>query len=143
MSDYKISIVPPNMVEYLWEDVAPIIQRPIDLSHNEVTLDIAKKELMSGGVTLVIVTLGDEIVAINTLEVRTFPTGKKAMYIPLTGGDHLDYWMLDFLAMVKEMAKAHGCTHIRGLAVRKGWLRKLEKLGFEPISTTIELEIQP
>ena len=141
MSAYKISIVPPNLIDYMWADIAPIIKRPIDLSHDEVTLEIAKKELESGGVSLVLITKGPQLVAINTLEVRTFPTGKKCMYIPLTGGDELDGWMEEFLGMVTATAKQHGCSHIRGLAVRKGWLRKLEGLGFEPISTTIEMEI--
>ena len=142
MSEYKISAVPANMIECLWDKIEPIIRRPIELSHNEVTVDIAKKELMSGGVMLIVITKGPDIIAINTLEVRTFPTGKKALYIPLTGGDDLDKWMEEFLETAKQIAIGYKCTHIRGLAVRKGWLRKLEYLGFEPISTTIEMEIK-
>jgi len=142
MSEYKISVVPANMIECIWHMVEPIIKRPIDLSHDEVTLEVAKETLMNGGIMLVVITKKAKIIAINTLEVRTFPTGKKVLYIPLTGGDDLDCWMDTFIKTATQIALGYNCTHLRGLAVRDGWLRKLKHLGFEPISTTIEMEIE-
>jgi len=142
MSDISIAAITSENIPAIWSRVEKLLQKVADVSHGELTLDIIRAELMSGKCLLVTVSRGSDIVAVNTLEIHTFKTGIKALYIPITGGDELDEWLGEFLEKVKSIARDYGCTEIRGKAVRNGWIRKLKPYGWEPVHTVIHCPVE-
>jgi hypothetical protein len=136
-----IAAVPASMIPLVWDRVVPQLEKPIALSHGEVTLDSIKARIMSGDVLLITVSRGIEIIAVNTVEVRESESGLRALYIPLIGGSEMEEWMDRFLKIVKAIAKDFNCTELRGIAARKGWMRKLKPLGWSEVSTIIKCDV--
>lgn len=139
---YIIAAVPATMIELVWDKVEPHLQRVVDRAHNEITMDSVKARLVSGNALLVTISQDDEIVAINTMEVRVMESGLRTMYIPITGGGDLDTWMDEFLEIAKAIARDYNCTELRGLAVRRGWLKKLEQHGWENVEMIIRCPVE-
>lgn len=138
---YIIAAIPITLVEVLWDDVVPHLERVVDVSHGEITCDSVKKSILSGKVLLIAICKGNQIIAVNTIEVRTFDSGVKALFIPVTGGDELEGWMDQFLDVAEQIGKEQGCSEIRGIAARKGWLRKLKNQGWGEINISIGKQI--
>lgn len=136
-----IAAVPLTMIDLIWDRVEPILALPVAKAHWELTLEAIKDKLKRGEALLMTVSRGSHIIAAATIEVRTFDTGNKALYIPLVGGTEMDSWMHRFLDICKAIAKDFGCEELRGIAVRKGWLRKLCDLGWEEVSVTIKCKV--
>lgn len=136
-----IAAIPQTMIDLIWDRVAPQLERPIALSHGEVTLESIKRRLITGDVLLITVSRGTEIIAVNTVEVRESESGLRALYIPLIGGSEMEDWMDRFLDIVKAIAKDFNCTELRGIAARKGWMRKLKPLGWSEVSTIIKCDV--
>ena len=141
MSKYIIAAVPATMIELVWDKVTPHIDRVIEVAHGELTRESLFKRLISGNTLLITISLGADIVACNTLEVRTFDSGTKALFIPVVGGYDLDEWMPEFLVIAKAIAKDYECTELRGLAVRPGWTKKLKPHGWENVHMVIKCDL--
>ena len=140
-SGFIFAAIPPYLIDYVWKDAAPILQRVVDCSHGELTLDAIKRKSKSGETLLVLILKGDEVVAVNTADIVEFDSGLRVMYIPITGGDYIDEWLFDSLEVGKALARDHNCTELRGLSVRKGWLRKLPP-GWESITDVIKFDLE-
>jgi len=136
-----IAAVPQTMIGLIWDRVVPHLEKPISLSHGEVTLDSIKRRLISGDVLLITISRESEIIAVNTVEVRESESGLRALFIPLIGGSEMNEWMDRFLDIVKAIAKDLNCTELRGIAARKGWMRKLKPLGWSEVSTIIKCDV--
>lgn len=139
---YMISAVPVPLIEVVWPQCIEHIQRVVEKAHGEITLESVKARLMTGNSLLVTISKGVEIVACNILEVRVMDSGLRALYIPITGGNDLDKWMPRFLEVAKAIATDYQCTELRGLAVRKGWMRVLKSHGWEEVHTVIKCNIE-
>jgi len=142
MSNITIAAVPQTLIEVIWDRVEELLQRVVNVSHGELTLELIKKNLIKGDYLLITIAKGKDIIAVNILEIRTFQSGIKALYIPITGGDDLDEWMPRFLELAEGIARDYRCTEMRGLAVRAGWLRKLKPYGWEPVHTVIRCPVE-
>lgn len=140
--NYVISAVPITLVDVVWPQCIEHIQRVVDRAHGEITLDSVKSRLMTGNSLLVTISKGVEIVACNILEVRVMDSGLRALYIPITGGHDLDQWMPRFLEVAKAIGKDYKCKELRGLAVRKGWMRVLKQYNWEEVHTVIKCDIE-
>ncbi len=137
-----ISACPVTLVELVWPKVEPCLALPIAKANGEVTMETTKAKLLSGEALLMIVSRGTDVLAAATIEVRTYESGQRGLYIPLVGGREMDLWMFRFLDIAKAIAKDHNCSELRGIAVRKGWLRKLKDLGWEEVSTIIKCNVE-
>jgi hypothetical protein len=125
MNEYKLSVLPINMIEYMWPVLSPYLQRVVDLAPAEFNLDTMKQFTLNGGATICLITQSAELRIVLTLEVRTFQTGTKVLYVPLISGDHMEECFDYVFEQIKNAAKELGCSEIRGLAARPGWLRRL------------------
>lgn len=138
---YKIAAIPIPLVDVLWETIEPILQRVVDVAHDEINCESIRQRVLRGDVLLLVICKGEEIIAVNTAEVRIFDTGKRALYIPIVGGDELDGWMHQFLEVAKSIAIEYKCEELRGLAARRGWLKKLAPLGWKEAHTVVSFDI--
>jgi len=141
MNDLKISAIPIPLIEVVWGQVEPILKTVTDVSHGELTVDSVKAQLLRGDALLMTISENENIVAINTFEVREFGSGMKALYIPITGGKCMDGWLDRFLEIAKQTARDYGCNELRGLAVRKGWMRVLKERGWEDVHQVIRCKV--
>ena len=141
MSDLKMGVVPYTMIDLVWDRVLPVIQLAADKAPEDVCCQVIYDELANGAKLLVAISRGAEIIAVNVLDMRTLDTGIKILYIPITAGKEMDLWLDHFLVLAKDIAKAHNCVELRGLAVRNGWIKKLKPHGWEEMFTTIRCKL--
>lgn len=113
------------MIPVVWAQFEHFIQKVVNVSSGELSMDSVHESMVQGKCVVIIVIKGKEIIGVNTIEIFTFNSGLKALYVPIIGGKEIDKWGVDFFCMCKDYAKQVGCTEIRGLAARAGWLRKL------------------
>jgi len=137
-----ISAISADKIDLIWPLVEHHLQRVVDVAHGELTLYSIKGRLQDGMSILITINKGSEIIAVNTLEIRDFDSGLRALFIPITGGDYLDEWKDMFLDVAKSIAIEHGCDELRGIAVRDGWLRKLKPDGWEPLHQIIRYKLE-
>ena len=133
-ADIKVHHVDPMMLPFVWDECKKHLQKACDRSHGDVTLPGIYSRLMSGDNLLVITRDGTEVIAACTLQVQTNDSGTKYLYIPCVAGDRMDEWMDQFIVVAMAIAKDMGCSQLRGMSVRKGWLRKLNSNGYNWMS---------
>ena len=141
MNDLTLSAVPASLVEILWPDMEPFIDLVVAKAPEDLVTSVIREQLMEGSTMAIIVYREQTIVAVNVLDVKTLDSGMKVLYVPIIGGAELDAWAEDFMAMLKVIAKDYGCTELRGMAVRKGWMSKLKPLGWEEMFTTVRCKL--
>jgi len=120
---FNLAAIPANMVSLIWDKIEPTLQRVVSVSNRELTLEGIKKRCINGSNLIVTVCLENEIVAVTVLDVVEFESGLRAMYIPVVGGEYMNEWLEDAFVIAKAIAKDLNCTEVRGLAVRKGWMK--------------------
>ncbi len=122
---YNFCVVPPIMIPVIWPQVEHFIQKVVNVSSGELSMESAYESMTQGKCVTIAIIKGNEIVGINTVEIFTFNSGLKALYVPIIGGKEIDKWGIEFFNLCKDYAKQVGCTELRGLAARAGWMRKL------------------
>jgi hypothetical protein len=137
-----IAMVPPTMVDFIWAKCLPHFEEVAKKAPEDIGIDTIHDRILEGHTLLVAILDGDEVVAINTMDVQTLDSGNKVLYIPITGGSRMDEWMERFLDIAHGVAAVHDCIELRGLAVRKGWLRKLSDYGWEEHFVTIKCKVK-
>jgi len=142
LGELTIGACPPNLIGLLWDQVEALILDVVEKAPDDISVSHTKKQLEAGEVLLVTISDGAELVAINVLNVSTLDTGLKVLYIPITSGTRMDEWLDDFMVVAHQMAKDYECTQIRGLSVRKGWLKKLEDHHWSECFTTIKCDVK-
>ena len=141
IKDLIIAAVPASLIDLVWDRVTPHLQRVIDRAPDDLYMPRIKERLIEGHTLLVTISRGIDIVAVNVLDVKVLDTGKRVLYIPIVGGDELDNWMEDFLKVATAVAKDYNCTELRGMAARRGWMRKLKPYGWEECFTTVRCKL--
>lgn len=136
-----IAPVPITLLDHVWDKCIPHLEKVIKKSPTELSLKTIRESLEKGSQMLFTISDGPEVVAVNIVEKVDFPTGLSVLSIPITGGTRMDEWLERFLKIASALAEDMGCTELRGMAVRKGWLRKLEGYGWEPVFTVIRCPV--
>jgi len=142
MSPYSFHMINPIMLEYLWPQLMVHLERVIKVSNGEFTEETIYNRAMNGGSVIVTVNMGSEIIAVTTIEVVTYDSGLKSLLIPIFGGDKMFSWGEDFLVFLKMLAKKYGCTELRGMAVRDGWMRALKNKGWSESYVVIKCPLE-
>lgn len=141
-AQYIVAPVPITLVNVLWPQMVPHLQRVVNVANGEISLQSIKTSLLLGQSMIMAICKNEEIVAVVTAEKRTFESGKSALFLPIVGGDELDCWMHQVLELSKLIAKDLGCDVIRGLGARKGWIRKLKDEGWIEAYSVLELNLE-
>lgn len=141
MGKYAISVVHATMIPVIWDEVLPIIMRVVEKAPDDIDPPTVLKELMANNQALMTISDGSTIVGAVTIVYRVLDSGVKTLYLPIVAGDDLDGWMDDGFNIIIAIAKNLGCTELRGLSARKGWMRKLQQYGWEECFTTVRCAI--
>lgn len=140
IDDFTIGIVPSTMIDIIWDKVKPHLEKVVEKS-NDFTIESTYDRLVRNDSLLLTVSRGADIIAVNTVHVETLSSGVKTLYIGLVGGDELDIWSERMLKFIEAIAKDYGCTELRGMVVRKGWLKKMQPYGWSEAFTTVRYKI--
>lgn len=128
--DYVFACLPITLIEVLWDRIVPHLQRVIDASAGEITIESTKLKALNGDSMFILICKTSEIIAVNLVEINTYESGLKALHIPVVGGSGAFEWGPNFLAFCKELAKGFGCTEMRGFSTRESWKRVLKDYGW-------------
>jgi len=144
MNEYKFSMVPSNLVEAVFHLFEECLMLVVELGDGEITLESLKQQAINNEVAICVVSKGDQIVAVNIFEERTFHTGKKCLYVPVISGTGIDEWGEAFHELAVSLAKSIGAVELRGCAARGGWPRKLGHHGIKwrEVYCTIAFDIE-
>jgi hypothetical protein len=141
MSNYRFEVMHPYTVIKQWDELLPHIERVVAIGHGEFSADSIRKRIMNNMGLMVAVYEGDTIIAVNTAEIVTYDSGLKSLLVPIFAGDGLRKWGVEWLELHKEMAQEFGCSEVRGLAIRDGWIRLLKDYGFVETYAVITMPV--
>lgn len=139
---YVYSAVPANLIDVMWHLLEPHVQRVVDLAADEISLDSIRMRAKQGDTTIATVSIDGEILAIFTIDIRTFDSGKKALYLPLIAGSEFFDWMPGAFEIVKRIARQENCFEVRGIAARSGWMRKMKNYGWYVVHEIIAVNVE-
>ena len=116
-----ITQVPREDINYVWQQVEPLIIRALDDSYTarDVLDGIIRNKFQ-----LFISWENDKVESAVVTEVADYPRKRILRYV-LAGGDNLDNWLEPIQNKIEEFAMNNYCQAIE-VAGRKGWLRKLQ-----------------
>lgn len=137
-----ITPIPIQLIDFMWPQAEKILKRAIDMASDEVSLETTKAGLLRGSQTMVAVLDKDKVIAVNIMEVVTFETGLKALTITITAGNKMRHWSERFLKLMNLWAIESKCSEIRGLSMRKGWLRYLQNEGWTEHVTILKCPVK-
>lgn len=137
----KLWVVDPEYLSTQWPIAAPFLQRAIDESHGEITLEEIRKGVSLGEYGVIAVYEGDVPIAAVAIEVRNHPN-KRVLYITLAGGSRSDEWVSLVVAEAERYARQFGCSSVY-ISGRRGWVKKLANEGFHEYYTVIGKEVIP
>ena len=141
MSEYTVTVVPRRMLDFVWDQCEPLIERVAKRAPDDIVTAITKQNLFNDAQRLIIISKGDSIYACHVLDVRTLDSGKNVLYISISAGEDMEEWLDDFHQLCEAIAKEHNCIELRGLACRKGWMKKLQPYGWSEQFTTIGYKV--
>ena len=123
------SAVPPAVLDVVWPDVAPLLQKATDTSNNRYDLNSVHNALRTGKIALWVVMDGTTPIAALTTRVSQMP-GTRALAIDWMGGTRMREWLPQVHETLSSYGKAYGCTEMHGFG-RRAWLRWLAPHGWE------------
>ena len=125
----KVSIVPPERVHECWDEVAPLLQPAVDRSGGRFLMEDVYHLVATGENHLWVVFEDGVIVACCTTAFTEYPR-KRMLTGQFLGGSQMTEWVPKLDAVLQQWGTDHGCSGIE-LTGRKGWLRVLDKIGWD------------
>ena len=118
----KAQIVSPEDVAYIWEKVAPLLDKVQEHTEGEVESDDFLEPLTHGDMQLWIVTEDSELHSVMITQIIPYPQKKVLRVISLSGSEFNK--LNEFQAMLESFAIRTGCSSLE-LWGRKGWKKLL------------------
>ncbi len=119
----KATIVEPEDVPYIWDNVAPLLSKVIQHSEGELGTDDYLSNLISGSMQLWIVTEDKKIILSMVTQIIQFPQKKVLRTIALAG-ERFKEVHSQFSDMLASYALKNECSSLE-LWGRKGWKKML------------------
>ena len=102
--------------------------------------DIYEKLLVAEMQLWIVYDEDANIKSVLTTEIVIYPRMKTCRIVTL-GGEGMDIWVEQFLDILEEWAIDNDCVAME-TACRKGFIKKLEKFGYEHTYTILTKELQ-
>jgi len=120
-----IKINDPLSLQSVWGDnVKTLLNKSVELSKGECSLDSIYDDLMNNKETLLLVFNNWKLIAVSLIRIITYSTGYRVLNISsISGGGDIEHWGNDLLDYVNNIALSEGVTEIKAVGIRKGWLR--------------------
>ena len=141
MTNLCLSKVSVSLVDLLWDEVEPLLQKAVDKANGEMTTEELKEQILNGETLLYTVDDTDYIVAAVTFQKRHFDNGKEVLVILTAGGERLYEWMDDVLEEANNVGRESGCEDVYVVG-RSGWKKPLGERGFQVAHTVYKKRVQ-
>lgn len=128
----KIFLTPPNEIDSLWSEVAPLIDKAFDHTQHDIDADGVKEALKNSGMFLWIVIDNIDIESIlicSLLDYQRTRTCYIDAWSTKSGHEFNKYYQFT-LDEIENFAKINGCDFLES-RVRKGLAKKLTKHGWK------------
>ena len=135
-----VSGIPSSKIADVWEMCKEYIEMGNNKSQEEMDVEDIYEKLLTTDMQLwVVFNEKQEIQSVLTTEIVLYPK-KKTCRIVTLGGKEMDVWVEQFLNILEEWAIEKECEAIE-TACRKGFIKKLEKFGYEHAYTILGKEL--
>ena len=133
--DNVVTRVPSEDLEFIWSQVAPLIEKALDETYNikDILYGLANDRMQ-----LFISWNDNRVESAVVTEIAQYPQAKILRYF-LAGGRNLENWLERIQEKIEKFAKQNKCTHLE-VAGRKGWVRKLK--GYQMKAIILSKEIK-
>jgi len=139
-ANISISAVPAPAVGFVWDTVAPMLQKAVDTSPGGYTTDSIRNDLMEGTLGLwVALENGDTPVAAFTTRIMDLPE-KRVLAMDWVGGGKMSEWLELTMDVLERYARDNSCTQLQGYG-RKAWERWMQPHGWEPAYMTYKKDL--
>jgi hypothetical protein len=139
MSDYKVSLVPPEHVDSIWPAVEPFIEGALRYASGKYELEDVHSLLVDYGYPLWIAFDDRAIKGAAITRFVEYPR-KKYLFVEFCGGIDGWAWKTPLLDTLRSWARDNGCDAIEASG-RVGWARVLRDDGSKIIGQTFEIGI--
>lgn len=139
-----IVAVPVGLIEILWDRIKPHLDKAMEFAKGECTSETVKVRALKGDTMFITVNLEQEIVAVISVMLDSYDTGKQALIVGSIGSASdipMEEWFNQAFNVLKGIALDLGCTEIRGHAGRQGWVKKLKNTGWKEAYVTFIHEV--
>ena len=116
--DNVITRVPSEDVEFIWSQVAPLLEKALDETY---TIKDILYGLVNNRMQLFISWNDNKVESAVVTEIAHYPQSKVLRYF-LAGGTNLENWLERIQEVIEKFAKKENCTHLE-VAGRKGWVK--------------------
>lgn len=121
--EINIVPVPPEYVNSVWEDIAPLLEKALNRSNGELGLEDVYKCLIEATMQAGLCVVDHELAAVIVTEIVDYPK-KRAVRLILGGGSHLHEWAPALDDAMQARAEEVGADLIE-IWGRPGWMRFL------------------
>lgn len=135
----QISVVPPAVLDVVWPQTAPLLQKAIDTTRPRYDIDSVRAGLERSELLLWCVFDGTTPIAVMTTRIVEYPNSK-ALCLDWIGGERMKEWLPMAHDVMRRYGHDNGCTHLEGYG-RKAWGRALQKYGWEPEYIAFRMEL--
>ena len=135
-----ISGIPSERIDEVWLECEPYIEMGNGKSRDEMSVMDIYARLSEARMQLWLVFDDNkEIISVLTTEIIEYPR-KTTCRIVTLGGQDLDLWVEKLLETLEEWALENGCVAMETVC-RKGFIKKLERFGYENAYTVLVKEL--
>lgn len=131
--------VPKEVVDTVWHDVAPILERAVATSRGRCEISDIRDGIDSGLYLLWIILIDGRLVAALTTRIIDYPRCK-AMALDWIGGRRMKDWIKVANDAMVLHAKHNGCSHMEGYG-RAAWIRWNGKYGWKEDYVSFRMEL--
>ena len=122
-TNYKIVLVSPDDVPYIWEKIHPHLESMEPHSEGELAPEDFYEAITNGDMQLWTAIKNNEIMASMVTQIVPYPR-KRVLRIISIAGEEMDGW-IKYLHLIEDWALSIGCTSLECWG-RKGWLKVLK-----------------
>lgn len=134
----QVKPVPIEFVNQVWEEVEGFLERSIQYSHGELTLEEVKMRVLDG-TWLLVVAIDEADVVHGAATIFFFNrTDNRVAYVTSIGGKLLAN--LGTFSQFCDILRLHGATCIEG-TVRESLMRLWARLGARKKSTIVQISL--
>lgn len=126
-------------LEKYWEELEPFIQKSVDVSEGDLTVDFVKTMLFAGHATLFATLQDNRIQMVIVVEVVAYATYRSARIICCAGRKIKE--ALRYIEALEVWALSYGAVQIEGWC-RPAVVRFLRRLGFKPGRTMMVRDLR-
>lgn len=136
----QLHSIEPHMVEIMWPKIVKFVDMACEYSNGELNSDIILKDVLGDRLRLIIMRNEKDIVAVMTLKIEQFETGKKVLTALTVGGSDIDSWVNEIDGALNSIAKEQDCSEMY-IVGRAGWVRKLKSIGYDKVHTVLAKKV--